>query len=298
MLGYASTAPQRGDSENDQNAINEMYIPIGVLVVGLILAMVQSMHFNVLTLNFQGALAMIGMRLAIDMVLICIGCLASIKLLDISFGAPGPALLKIAAIALAGPPIGQIISYLIHDPFGIIGSIIAMAIIWVLFVKLFDMDVNDVIMLSAIVWVARMWAGYAILAFILSGMGVSFGGMGGPKLGQAAINSDRIARDTLDLGRNVDGKAWLEESTNHLFGNTPNTPCLKFVNDLIANGCKMPQVLHSGGQADELIAELPSDEAKRKKIFAATAAFSKEFGAGAEVDEGQTFLVMSFYRVR
>lgn len=290
-LGYARAMPVENDLANDLNAVGELVLPIAIFWAGLVLSILQMTQFSAHRYSFLSAISNIGVRLAIDMVLIALGCLATIKLMNVGLGAPGPAVLKLAGIALIGPSIGELVSYLIHDPIGYVGWSVSVLVIWALFMKLFDMDFLEVVILSTIVWMIRLWVGYAIMAMILSGMGM---GMTGPKVAMASINADKLARATVDTGKTVDAKPWLDETTNHVFGNTPNTVCLSLVTGFIADGCKMPQLLKTGPQADELIAELPSDATKRTKIFAAAAVFCKSSGDVAPIDEGQTYLILNF----
>ena len=152
----------------------------------------------------------------------------------------GPALLKIAAISVFGPAVGQTVIVPIHDPFGIIGVVIAVAISWVLFAKFFDMETLDVVILTAIIALVRWWAGYALLAARCRGWGSASAGWGaGPQPaggGGGELGPDGARRDR--PRRPIDAKAWLDEFGGHLFGNTPHDPCVKLVDGLIAAGCK------------------------------------------------------------
>ena len=51
--------------------------------------MLHWMYFCRFTLHFPSALSMVGIGLALDMVLICVGCLGAVKWLEVSFGSPG-----------------------------------------------------------------------------------------------------------------------------------------------------------------------------------------------------------------
>jgi hypothetical protein len=295
LLGY-SRAPVAAETQddNDPNAIKELYFPIGVFAAGLALSLLQATKLSIITFPFQTAMALVGIRLVFDMILICGGCLAVMGWLEISFGSPGPALLKIAGIALIAAPVASIVSYLIHDPFGIIGIVVAMAVIWILFMKMFDMDIADVRVLTAIVGLVRLWAGYAILALIINGIGISFAGMGGSHLSDAELNADRMISDKLDMGRMPDAKPWLMETTGHCFGRTPNAISMKLADGLLTAGCKLVKVDHDGPFATELVAELPTNDERRKEAFAAANAYCAETGDTAPVDKGQTYLDMDF----
>ncbi len=293
VLGYsrAPVAVERDD--NDPNALKELYLPIGVFVVGLGLSLLHLTKLGVITFPFTTALAFIGVRLFFDMILICAGCLAVMGWLEISFGSPGPALLKIAGIALIAAPIASIVSYLVHDPFGIIGIIIGMVVIWILFMKLFDMDIADVRVLTAIVGLVRLWAGYALLALIFSGMGVSFAGMGGRALADAELNNDRLVQDKIDLGRMSDATQWIQDGA-HCFGKTPNVISKKLANGLADAGCTSILVDHDGPFASQLVAKLPGKDAQRKAAFDAAKDYCDATGDTPPVDKGQTYLDMEF----
>src|SRR5439155_23403467 len=94
------------------------------------------------------AIPWVAVSVFFDLVFLAIGCLVGVKLIDISLGAPGPAALKIAAIALAPGAVGDAIDKLMPGYF--MGWIAQIIIFLALFRYLFDLDLNEVLLLAGI----------------------------------------------------------------------------------------------------------------------------------------------------
>jgi hypothetical protein len=208
-------------------------------------------------------------------------------LLDVSLGSPGPALLKITAIAIGPGALANMIGYLVHDPTNMLAFAINILLAIILFYYFFDFDMRDGRILAVMVAIIRIWLGYGIVFLMLHG-GISHM----PRLGAAEINSDREASDAIDYGWATDAKTWLDRG-GRLLGHSVLPWSYDVVNSLHNAGCTLVDVRFNGGYAYLLYAELPSDSAKRSLCFQAAGLFYQRVSAPRHlVDKGQRYLVM------
>src|SRR5205085_1166190 len=125
------------------------------------------MFFTKSRMAFVFVLTAVGASLLVNLVLIIAGCLLAIKLMDIAFGAPLPALLKVCAIAIGPGAIGTIIAYFVGGIGGAFaGGGVSVILYYGLFTYLFDLAFSETLMLSTLIWLVRMWLGNIILAML------------------------------------------------------------------------------------------------------------------------------------
>jgi len=298
MLGYASMA-KKADPETDEaerkGAILDLYVPAGLVVIGLVAAVFQYTQFDRITFSLAAALPRIAIELVIGFILTGAGCLAAIKLMDIAFGAPGPAALKLTAIVIFPAPVAAIIAYAIHDTTGFMDWAIGIVIFFSLFKLLFGLDLGEILLLSCILTIVRMWLGLLIAGVLIEVLLHGGGGMAMSAMSQAAVNMDRIAQDEIDQGRAVDAKEWLGVQMGRVFIHVGRDGCDAFMKEIFDDGAKQAWVLHSGPEAHVLIVELPRDTTKRTKIFQAESNLATKYQLGPPVkDGGQKYMVIDF----
>jgi hypothetical protein len=294
MLGYAGTARRRNEEQEQQDntQLTEIWIPVILIGVGLVASMANRMFYDRITYPFISAMTIVGISLIVDMFLLAIGCLAAIKIMDVAFGAPGPAALKLTAIAIGPPALAHLIGAWTHDGTGAIAWIVSLLAIFGLLYWLFQFDLSEVILFSAIMVLIRMWVGTLIIAAIVAAM---FAGAG-PSVSGAALNADRRAADLIDTGRTIDAQQWFIDSNNHIFARLNNPDSMEIIDACIKNGCKVSdvQLEHSGPIADTLIAKLPWSSSSRKAIFTAVNKVLAKYTLPTQVDQGQTYLMLNF----
>jgi hypothetical protein len=135
-------------------------------------------------ISLAGALLVVGIKLLIDLVLIFAGCLIAIKLMDISLGSPGEAILKICAIAIAPGALGGLIELWVGPAAGMLVGFLLLGIYFILFKVFFDLDGSEMMILTVIIWLIRTWVGYFLAGVLLLGLmtalgASSHGGSGG-----------------------------------------------------------------------------------------------------------------------
>jgi hypothetical protein len=178
----AAVIPYRGASRQDDEEAEierksqfiDLWLPIALIVIGVMFHFAQEIYFSDDPVQGMAqAVVKVGILLVGKMILIAIGCLIAIKILDIAFGAPGPAVLKLAAIALAPGALGGILQFLMGGGFyGVIcGAILSIIIYWTLFKVLFDLDFGEIMALVTIIWLINQWVLFFILGFFLSRFG-------------------------------------------------------------------------------------------------------------------------------
>ncbi|MCC6421894.1 MAG: hypothetical protein IT447_00265 [Phycisphaerales bacterium] len=206
VLPYASVArprPVDEDSVGEERG-KHFYLPIALIVVGTALALFVNMRFYEISL--AGATLVVGIKLLIDLVLIFLGCLIAIKLMDISLGSPGEALLKICAIAIAPGALGGLIELWVGPAAGMLVGFLMLGIYFILFKVFFDLDGSEMMILTVIIWLIRTWVGYFLAGVLLLGLmtalgASSSGGSGGSGTGNP---SNAPALSPADSSQNAD----------------------------------------------------------------------------------------------
>ena len=166
----------------DGYIVKDLYVPIGCIAAGTALAFVSAMHVYGVE-SFGGAAAWVGITTLVNLVLIFMGMLISIKLLSLSLGSPATAVLKLTAVALIPAPIADIIGYHIGPGGDYIGWSISMLFYYAMFMYFFDMDFNETLMCSVIIWVIRTWISWLLIAALFAGWMSGIGGSGGVGFG-------------------------------------------------------------------------------------------------------------------
>jgi hypothetical protein len=219
-----------------------------------------------------------------------------VKLLDLSFGSPGSALLKLAAISLAPDAIGQTTAYFFSSSTGMfVGWAVSLVLYYMLFSYLFDLDGGETLLLTAIVWVVRVFLGAFIIAALfalVAGTAVASGGFGGGKTTAASIDSD--VQDDLDVWGETEAQGWIEESRGRLFGKEGHEECVAMVKTLYELGAQKVLVFKEGPVASQVVVVLPKKKEQRTKIFEWFDKNKDKYGWLDQKDAGQKYLTLDF----
>ena len=112
--------------------------------------------------------------------------LLTAKLLDLGLGEIGPALLKIAAVAILPSAVGGIIREGLSPFGGYLAFGVTIVAYWFLLWLHFEMDFQEMTICTAIIWVIRTWLGMLVFMAIFHLMFSTAGAMdptGGSGLG-------------------------------------------------------------------------------------------------------------------
>jgi hypothetical protein len=286
--------PRRGlvqESRGDDKLL-DLYLPIGLIVVGFILMVLQSTTFAPTNVAAPQAMMHAGIKLVLGFVLIAIGAIFCVQWGEIAFGEPAPAALKVAAMALAPPGIAGIISYLVHDVsfYGLrlVGFFLAFGLFFILVHYLFEWDLTEKWVVVAMASIITMMV--VPLTFDLITQGHIAGMSKGLSSDDKEVDYMWTLRDPVSLQK------WMDESKNRIFGGFSRDDCEQLTRDLYALGPAKGEIDVSpqGPQAAEIYVRLPSDEKKRKAFFDTVTKWNQTHQRGPVTDAGQKWMIIPF----
>ncbi len=295
--GMARTA---GKDEAGNNNLIEYHIPIGLIAFGLLVAVLQNMRFSAVPLAFGAAMFAVIVATVVNLVLMLMACLIVVKLIDVSFGAPGPALLKLAAISLAPGAVAMTVQYFVPGSTGwFVSWTIALILYYCLFSYLFDLDGTEVMILAVVVWLIRTFATIFIVVALLSLVmghaarrlgGGGFGGFGA-HVSSADAETDELLQNTWKC---IEARTWLNDSAGRIFGKETHQDSLKITDDLYDRGAARVTAVKDGSQAGKVVITLPKSKDDRQRLFNWHSQNMDKYGWVQEVDDGQKYLVLTF----
>lgn len=300
MVGYGTRNTGAGAVEVDylgDNPIKELGAPTGLLLAGVGVLVFQTISSGG---SLAAAMPVIGLNLIINLAFSFVGMFMVMRLLEVSFGAPGPALIKAAACCVLPPAIAGVVGEMIgSDSFFVrlmVSSMLMMPLTFACFYFLFDMDFDEVIYLVVLIWIVNQWVVTFLLSVMLgtggggSDMLAFGGGFGGGEMSEE-VATDQHIKEQLGMYDLPEARVWLMDSSGRMFGTDGHEPSLKLANDLYAMGAKKVYVIANGGQAEEIYVELPKDKAKRKDVFDRHASHT---GDAPLKDKGQKYLTFEW----
>jgi len=241
----------------------ELWLPAGMVLLGIALQVYLSIMET--GLSVTDSLPTIAIRLFGGLILSFAAIAMVGRIFEISFGAPGPAILKVSAVVLLAPTIGEIVGHLVgHDSFFVrsaVASMLMLPLMFLLFWWLFQMEADDARWLMMAIWFIQTWVVNFILAAMLSGSGDG-GIFGGP----SNSADDQIAI-MLDINQLQDAKPWLEKTTNRTMSDCTNAQALAMVNKLYELGAQEVNLIVDGPYITRFIVTLPRDKQAREKLF-------------------------------
>lgn len=177
LLAYAR--PQRAVAQQDvQDAnVKNIYVPLALLVAGIVAYFIDAALHGFTNPVF--ITAFVGFHVVVNLVLVFIALMIGVKLLNLGLGEVGPALLKIAAVALLPGAIGNIIAFKIMAT---VSWGVTVLMYWGLMAYLFELDLQEMSIITAIIWVIQTWVGIILIGVLFNVIGVStpspLGGVG------------------------------------------------------------------------------------------------------------------------
>lgn len=295
VLGYAGRNPRAAAAEValQKEGMKHLMWPIIMVVLGVIMTMVYYMVGR--GYGFAGALVIMGLSTAIDLVLLFVACLIAIKMLDISLGAPGEAVLKLIAVALLPAAVEGLIGSMFPGGF-MLGWAVAYGLYLTLLMWFFDLDGSETMILSVIIWAIRTWAGMAIVGLILgavmSGSAITgSGNTGGSTASQSAVQrgffgGSNLVMDQSPAGRenyradtmlqrvgSEDLEKFLARGDKYTISGYNREESLEVLENLKDAGAikimtsDVKTFPDGGTVTDKLVVELPVDAEERAELF-------------------------------
>jgi len=302
MAGYGARSTGPAAMEVDyigDNPLKDFGVPAGLLLAGVMVLIYQQTGSSG---SFADALPAIGLSLIINLVFSFIGMFAVMRLFEVSFGAPGPAVIKAAACCVLPPAIAGVLGEIVgSDSFFVrmmVSAIFMMPLTFACFYFMFDMDYDEVIYLVVVIWLVNEWVVTFLLNFILASGGggdvIAFGGGfggGGGGSDSAEVSHDQKVKEMMGLYDLPKVDPWLQESTNRILGEHGRGESEQILQKIKDAGAREIYVNASGSQAGDLFVEMPKDKKKRKEMLDYHATLT---GDPPLKDRGQKWLIFEF----
>jgi hypothetical protein len=319
ILGYVPQAKrEEEDSGLEGYAFRDLYLPIIIVVAGILISVVQMRYAERVPVVL--ALLAVGLVLLVNLVFMVIGCLAAIKMIDVAFGPPLQAFLKMSAILIGPGAAGTLIEYLLGGGWGgwFAGYGTSLGLYYALFMVFFDLDLGEVLLLTGILFIIRMFVSIALAGILVSMVMSGKGGAGvattvamtsalsGPRVQpvkdpRVPLASARVMRDAevFSKASAPDARQWLAESPERVIQSYERPGSVKLVEDLYAMGAAQVQAAEASGrfdgvqEAQVVVMLLPSDKAARKRLFDWHEKYASEREMlGYLPDKGQAYMVL------
>jgi hypothetical protein len=293
-----------------------LYLPIGLIVLG-ILFYVGQIAFSNNKITASVLVGMVAARVVLDSLLILTAMLIAVRGFDMGFGAFGPGILKILAVAMGPGALGEMVEQMVGGGIGgiMVGALVAVVLYFSLIKVLFNLDLGETFLLVVLIIGVRRVLGtflfVALMGMANSGMIESDSALavGG---GTVAISNARTGDPDvppirpLDPAEIVEGlnsralatlryhkggsppETYFDLSENNRFTNMDRPRSIALVKAFTDAGAAKVTAIDfidaegpDGGRmslASGLVVELPEDKAARKKIFDIRAEVLKSLG--------------------
>jgi len=284
--GVAKAAP---DDATKAAVVTDLYIPIALLIVGLVAYL-----FDAHLLGAQSAVeaSIFVFIMSLLNVLLVFGALmVGVKVIGLGLGPIGPALLKIAAIAVLPAALGDLIRW--YSGIGLVAWGATLLMYYALLNWLFDMDGTEIYIVTSIMWVVQFALGILIIGLLVTGIGFSAVGSrsGGAAMTgtfSGATSADDVPDDVSMSAAELDKWCESQISSNAAFEahewlnpkNTQNqglgwsqSEIRELADKFVIAGVKKTwcAAIEKGEEGDmlctRLIVELPTDPAARQRCL-------------------------------
>jgi hypothetical protein len=328
VLAYSGRSQRAAASAGDNNIgepFKDLYLPIILFLAGVALTFVEA-RFAIGIPSTGFCVAYTGVITIINLVLVFVGIMFAARLLDLGLGPIGPALLKIAAIAVLPGAAANIVGHALGPAGGMLGWGVSLALIYGMFMGLLQLDGQETIICSTIIWLVRTWAGFFLAMAIMNGFGMVLANAAAtvatktspsasnapafkmpppPKIRQVTVAQlDAAGEKALASGKAVEVRAWMNEGEGQIAHVVPNA-WLKDTNhwldDLFKAGAvKMtvtrvrPSPQNGDLEARQVVVTLPDDKAARERVFTMMWYNAEAYGAEFFNDRGQKYILLDY----
>ena len=277
-------APRKGLQKDaaETGVMSEFVLPIVFIVIGLAVALGHATVFGNTTMSAGDALMQTGTRLVLSLVLMTVAATLCIQWGEIAFGAPGPAALKLAALAIGPSAIAHLVSSMLNDHWGLVGFFLAFGMYFTMCHYLFEWDMSEKWVVTGVTLVICMLA-----VPLMSDM--MFG-----KAKTAVRNDDAFVKARQDMGATQEYGAWLKDSSGRIVGDLPRGLAEELDRELRALGATEIQVQPDGPQAAELHVRMPKDAKRRKAIVEYYNDFAKKNKVATCEDKGGKWMLLRY----
>ena len=285
FLAYARAVPKKPDESATTDQLRDFIVPLALIVGGILTyffdAHLRGLHNPLLMSVF------VLITCVINLILVFTALMIGVKLIDLGLGNFGPAMLKIVAVALLPGAVGDIVRFY---SFGLLSFGLSLLMYYVLLYYLFDMDGQEMSIVTGIIWLVQTWVGFLILALLFSTMGIgprgaSGGGgtssgssstapmfmPGGDRPEPAPPDPDETALSEIHAGTAVEFRKWIEPDLHGVMRGSRGL-VLQQAERYYAAGAKTVWAMQIEKRdqmeiCHEMVIELPTDPAARKAFF-------------------------------
>ena len=185
LAAAAKPAAQRADIGDiwEGNKVKNLIVPISLVVAACALNVCVNLFFSQNASRSMAIAAIdMGVRVGVDVPVMLLACFIAAKLLDVSFGPVGPAILKLCSIAVA--PEGIMSLFLLagillggaHGSGALLGGLYGLLIGWAaslflywwLFYYYFDLQFTEILKTVLIAWGLRIVGAIFLVSFLLA----------------------------------------------------------------------------------------------------------------------------------
>ncbi|HZN64309.1 MAG TPA: DMT family transporter [Tepidisphaeraceae bacterium] len=307
VLPYGGGVPQGTNAARaSQDMIWEggkarsLYLPVGLIILGVLFYFgTYGMGANRMTAGLL--LLFVGVRVVLDAMLILVAMFIAVRAFDMGFGAFGPALLKIFAIAIGPGALAAMLNRMVGGGFAgmMLGSGVQLLLIYLFIMLLFQLDLGETILLDILIYAVQHWVGMFLLVAVvgmLSSGGISNRGATavlGTGAAIATAGADKPEyppkrpKDPAEIAFELDEMAelgmrdvWTNAAdylkAGHMFAVYGDEGSQKVLDMLADMGAKSVVTTHNAdvmvndvqrSVATSLTIELPDDKSQRAAIF-------------------------------
>jgi hypothetical protein len=236
----------------------EFVAPIVIIAVGLVCAILHATMFAGMTVSLGDAMMRIGTQLVISLVLMVVAGALCIQLGEIAFGSPGPAALKLAALAIGPSAAANLLVAMPGVLQGTGAMVIAMSLAFGMYFVmchyLFEWDMSEKWIVTFVALMICMLVA-PLATLMIHGKGQS-----------AVRNDDAFVKARQDMGRTEEAQIWLDGGGHRLVGELPRGVGIDMVKELYALGATEVVIQPDQGNAAEIHVKMPKDAKRRKAI--------------------------------
>ena len=316
--GAAAAAASRADRDMlyEGGKFRSLYLPLGLIVLGILFYFGQ-LAFSDDKLSAGMMIVLVGARVFMDSLLIFISMLIAVRGFDMGFGAFGPGVLKILAIAMGPGALGQMVSGWMGGGMGglMVGGFLTIVLYYTLIKVLFDLDLGETFLLVFLIYGVQQVLGTFLLVAlmgmassgVLSEEGAGAIGGGALAIATAGENEDPVPpkrmMDAAEIAEDLDGssqntlnfldggdipRAWMSTDPLHTLAGMTKEESEQFLQTLEGAGVTdirmVDEVVYKTkdgkpyGNIAAIMVTLPTDPAGRKKVFDIRAGLEQKLG--------------------
>jgi hypothetical protein len=152
--------------------VTELYVPAVLLGAGLMLFVLSHLYQGGRLQSFGSVMPAVGLGVLLDLVLSFAGIFMVARIWEVSFGAPGPAVLKLCACALLPPALATLIGNWVGSDSAFVAmsirSMCMMPLTLVCFMFLFRLAIDEAFYCMVVIYLINEWVIRLVMGMILS----------------------------------------------------------------------------------------------------------------------------------